>query len=84
MNENPFPPWPKFDRRCERKVVEILRSGKVNYWTGSEGRAFEEAWSKWLGVKNAVSSSMQSPHSEKNHALSVMCGSPTASSTSPV
>lgn len=55
MSGKPFPPWPKFDRRCERKIVEILRSGKVNYWTGSEGRAFEEAWAKWLGVKNAVS-----------------------------
>ena len=50
-----FPAWPQFDRRTERKVVEILRSGKVNYWTGPQGRAFEDAWAKWLGVRNAVS-----------------------------
>jgi len=50
-----FPAWPQFDRKTERKIVEILRSGKVNYWTGPEGRAFEESWAKWLGVKNAVS-----------------------------
>lgn len=50
-----FPAWPQFDRRTERKVAEILRSGKVNYWTGPQGRAFEKAWGKWLGVRNAVS-----------------------------
>ena len=50
-----FPAWPQFDRRTERKVVEILRTGKVNYWTGPQGRAFEDAWAKWLGVPNAVS-----------------------------
>ena len=50
-----FPAWPQFDRKTEGKIVEILRSGKVNYWTGPEGRAFEEAWAKWLGVRNAVS-----------------------------
>ena len=50
-----FPAWPQFDRKTERKVVDILRSGKVNYWTGPQGRAFEDAWAKWLGVRNAVS-----------------------------
>ena len=50
-----FPPWPQFDRKTEGRIVEILRSGKVNYWTGPEGRAFEESWAKWLGVGNAVS-----------------------------
>jgi len=36
-------------------VRAILRTGRVNYWTGSVGRAFEEAFAKWLGVRNAVS-----------------------------
>ncbi len=47
--------WPSFNRKTERKVVEILRSGRVNYWTGGEGRKFEAAFAKYLGVKAAVS-----------------------------
>lgn len=50
----PFPQWPKFDRRVEGKVREVLRSGRVNYWTGPYGREFESAWAKWLGCRNAV------------------------------
>lgn len=34
--------------------MDALRSGKVNYWTGSVGREFETAWAKWLGVRNAI------------------------------
>ena len=51
----PFPVWPSFDRRSERQVVEIFRSGKVNYWTGPVGRSFEDAFAAWLGTRNAVS-----------------------------
>ena len=50
-----FPAWPQFDRKTDAKVLEILRSGKVNYWTGPVGMQFESAWAKWLGVRNAVS-----------------------------
>ena len=54
VQKKPFPQWPKFDRLTERKVVEILRSGKVNYWTGPCGREFEATWAKWLGCRNAI------------------------------
>ena len=50
-----LPAWPQFDRKTDRKVLSILHSGKVNYWTGGEGVAFERAFAKWLGVKAAVS-----------------------------
>ena len=50
-----FPAWPQFDKKTDKKVLDILHSGKVNYWTGPVGMQFEEAWAKWLGVKNAVS-----------------------------
>ena len=53
--KKPFPAWPQFDRKTDRKVLDILHSGKVNYWTGPVGMEFEKAWAKWLGVKNAVS-----------------------------
>ncbi len=47
--------WPSFTRKTEREVVKILCSGRVNYWTGSEGKKFEVAFAKYLGVKSAVS-----------------------------
>ena len=55
VRPKPFPPWPQFDRRTDRKVLEILRSGRVNYWTGDVGRTFEAEFARWLGVRNAVS-----------------------------
>ena len=51
----PFPAWPQFNPATSRKVLGILESGKVNYWTGPEGMRFETEWAKWLGVENAIS-----------------------------
>ena len=53
---NALPPlrWPSFDRKTDRAVLEILRSGRVNYWTGRYGRAFEDAFAKFLGVRRAL------------------------------
>lgn len=50
-----FPAWPQFQESTIDKVADLLRSGKVNYWTGDVGKAFEEAWAKWLGVGYAIS-----------------------------
>ena len=50
-----FPVWPQFAPAASAKVQRILGSGKVNYWTGPEGRRFEDAFACWLGVRNAVS-----------------------------
>ena len=50
-----FPAWPQFNPACYDKVVDILKSGKVNYWTGDVGKKFEEEWAKYFGVKNAIS-----------------------------
>ena len=50
-----FPAWPQFDRKTDRMVLDILHSGRVNYWTGPVGMRFEAAWAKWLGVRNAIS-----------------------------
>ena len=47
--------WPSFDRKVDRAVLDILHSGRVNYWTGGYGRAFEEAFARRLAVKRAVS-----------------------------
>ena len=53
---NALPPlrWPSFDRKTDQAVLEILRSGRVNYWTGGYGRAFEDAFAKFLGVRRAL------------------------------
>ena len=29
--------WPQFNPKTAKRVEAILRSGKVNYWTGPEG-----------------------------------------------
>ncbi len=50
-----FPAWPQFNPKTDRRVLDILHSGKVNYWTGPVGMKFESEWAKWLGVKNAIS-----------------------------
>ncbi len=37
--------WPYFDEETIEEVSKILRSGKVNYWTGSKCKEFEEKFS---------------------------------------
>ncbi len=51
----PLPPWPQFNERAIRAVEEVLRSGKVNYWTGRKGMEFEKALAAWQGSKYAIS-----------------------------
>ncbi|MBN2308214.1 MAG: DegT/DnrJ/EryC1/StrS family aminotransferase [Candidatus Hydrogenedentes bacterium] len=53
--EGPLPGWPQFDERTIQAVVEPLKAGKVNYWTGKKGMEFEEKFAKWQGSKFAIS-----------------------------
>ncbi|MBR2510272.1 MAG: DegT/DnrJ/EryC1/StrS family aminotransferase [Lentisphaeria bacterium] len=53
--EGAFPGWPTFNENVYDKVTDILKSGKVNYWTGKIGMEFEKKWAEWLGVNNAIS-----------------------------
>ena len=41
----PLPPWPVIDTDERAAVDRVLRSGKINYWTGDECRSFEDEWS---------------------------------------
>ncbi|VUS41003.1 DegT/DnrJ/EryC1/StrS family aminotransferase [Klebsiella grimontii] len=52
-----FPVWPQFDDKNINDITEILRSGKVNYWTGHKGVQFEAAFSEWIGSQYSVSCS---------------------------
>ena len=47
--------WPQFDEKAIKSVEEVLRSGKVNYWTGRKGMEFEKRFAEWQGSKNAIS-----------------------------
>ena len=47
--------WPQFDEKAIKSVEAVLRSGKVNYWTGPRGMEFEEKFAAWQGSKHAVS-----------------------------
>jgi len=49
--------WPQFDEKAIKAVEEVLRSGKVNYWTGPKGMEFEKKFAAWQGSKYAISAS---------------------------
>jgi dTDP-4-amino-4,6-dideoxygalactose transaminase len=46
--------WPFFSEEEIRAAGKVLRSGKVNYWTGEEGRLFEKEFAQFTGSKFAV------------------------------
>jgi dTDP-4-amino-4,6-dideoxygalactose transaminase len=50
-----LPPWPSFDEAAIKSVERVLRSGKVNYWTGRTGMEFERKFAEWQGSKFAIS-----------------------------
>lgn len=50
-----LPPWPCLDEKAIKAVEDVLRSGKVNYWTGPKGREFEKGFAEWQGSKYAIS-----------------------------
>ena len=52
---NTLPGWPQFDEKAIRAVEAVLRSGKVNYWTGPLGMEFERRFAEWQGSKYAIS-----------------------------
>jgi dTDP-4-amino-4,6-dideoxygalactose transaminase len=47
--------WPHFDEKDIQAVTEVLKSGKVNYWTGPKGMEFEKKYARWQGSGYAIS-----------------------------
>ena len=47
--------WPQFDEKAIKAVEDVLRSGKVNYWTGRRGMEFEKRFAEWQASKYGVS-----------------------------
>jgi len=46
--------WPQFAQDEIDAATEVLRSGRVNYWTGEQGRLFEQEFASYHGVPHAV------------------------------
>ena len=47
-------PWPSFTQEEADAVSRVLLSNKVNYWTGSECREFEQEFAAFAGTQYAV------------------------------
>ena len=53
--QNKLTLWPQFDENAIQAVEAVLRSGKVNYWTGKKGMEFEKRFAEWQGSQYAIS-----------------------------
>jgi dTDP-4-amino-4,6-dideoxygalactose transaminase len=54
MLNTKFSPWPSFSEAEVTAVAEVLRSNRVNYWTGDRCRDFEARFARWVGTEHAV------------------------------
>ena len=52
--EAAFAQWPSFEADEIEAAVEVLKSRKINYRTGEQGRLFEEEFAALAGSKHAV------------------------------
>ena len=48
------PAWPFFDDDERAAVESVLQSGKVNYWTGLQGRTFEQEFAEAHGCRYGI------------------------------
>lgn len=77
----PYAPWPHHDPDEVEAVVRVLESGRVNYWTGEEGRAFEAAFAAATDCPHAVAVSNGTTALELAlHALDLPPGSEVVTS----
>jgi dTDP-4-amino-4,6-dideoxygalactose transaminase len=54
VRRQPFAPWPDFAEDEVEAVTQVLRSGRVNYWTGEQSQEFEREFAQFIDVKYAV------------------------------
>jgi len=54
IRTNLFAPWPHFEPDEIDAAAVVLRSGRVNYWTGEEGTLFENEFAAFCGCNYAV------------------------------
>ena len=46
--------WPVFSKDEIDATQRVLSSGKVNYWTGNEGKQFEQEFSNYFDAKYSI------------------------------
>jgi dTDP-4-amino-4,6-dideoxygalactose transaminase len=46
--------WPHLDEEMLDAAARVLRSGHLNYWTGTEGRRFEQEFADYVGCQYGV------------------------------
>lgn len=49
-----FPGWPHFDDTEIAAASAVLRSGRVNRWTGEENELFEREFAEFAGCRHAI------------------------------
>ena len=49
-----FPGWPRYDEDEVAAATAVLRTGRVNYWTGTEAQSFEREYARTIEVRHAV------------------------------
>lgn len=54
MLNTPFSPWPSFTADDAECIRAVLLSNRVNYWTGTECRLFEQEFADWCGTRHAI------------------------------
>ena len=55
MDKVKFPSWPSYSKEEILNVQRVLKSNKVNYWTGLECKKFEKEFADYVNTKYAVS-----------------------------
>lgn len=55
MLNTKFSCWPSYTEEEADAIASVLKSNRVNYWTGEECRKFEREFAEWTGVPYAVS-----------------------------
>lgn len=54
VRTQPCAAWPYFAQDEIDTITAVLKSGKVNYWTGEEGRLFEREFAAFTGCDYAI------------------------------
>lgn len=54
MLDTSLSPWPVYSEEEIDAVAKVLRSGRVNYWTGQECRLFEREFAAATGCDHAI------------------------------
>ena len=54
MSIKTTPPWPYYEQDEIDIVAETLASGRVNYWTGDQGKRLEQEFAEFHGVNHSI------------------------------